>query len=164
MGEKKRPQHLAAAVTLICSRCLLPDFQPRMLHARWGTGGFAARLTFPAVDAQSVVTRQLRPPMLADSQKHPILLQPPCQHPYYLLPPVLYRLGCFALARSWMRWVLRRHVVLRRTALVGGGGRLRLAGDPRVSDSFSVTLETSLRKGEGISRPFARDPRGPLWS
>lgn len=115
--------------------CLLPDFHPGMLHAQWGTGGFAARLIFPAIDARNVATRQLRPQMLADSQKHAILLQPPCQHPYYLLPLVLYRLGYLAQARSWMRWVLHRHAMLRQslcgnTASVGGGGRVELAGDP----------------------------------
>lgn len=94
MGEKEHSQHLATAVTLVCSRCLLPDFQPGMLHAQWGTGGFAARLTFPAVAAQSAVTRQLRPQMLADSKEHPILLHPLCRHLCYLLPPAWCHLGC----------------------------------------------------------------------
>lgn len=73
-GRKSIPSIWRQPFTLICSWCLLPDFQPGMLHAQWGTGGFAARLTFPALDAQSVVTRRLRPQMLADNQEHPILL------------------------------------------------------------------------------------------
>lgn len=114
-------------MTLICSWCLLPDFQPGMLHAQWGTGGFAARLTFPAEDAQSAMTQQLGPQMLADSKKHPILLQPPCQHLCYLLPPagVTWAVTLPCSTGQILDVMLPWGSI---TESVGGGGRVRLAG------------------------------------
>ena len=92
-----------------------------------------ARLTFPATDARSVMTR---PQTLADSQKHPILLQAPCQHPSYSSPLVLCRPGVFspgwaldALGAAWPRGTAA--VPAPSTGSAGRGGRPRLAGDPR---------------------------------